>query len=699
MLVGNQNMGGYSEARVPEEIVNYVDRDENFKARYPYQVIGAFGYGWDDLQSQTDEFVTAAKNLSGQSYKVIVSNEMDFARDFETEYGNEIPSVSASFGNEWDLDCATMAEVSARYKRAVEKLRTAECMASMVSLKQTDFMQGRESSRDLAWMNMGLFWEHDWQGASWDGLTQKRIGWTRKITGEIEEYIGSLEESAASSLGGMIKTSGVTERFFVFNSLSWTRTDYADYEYSGTDPVHVLDLESDHEVPSQIVTRDGKRWLRILAGDIPSVGYKVFEIHQGQGQAWSNAANGETGQLENQFLKIRVESRGAIVGLEDKILGNQLAAEINNRFINDLGPGSGSLQVENQGPVSVTLLASCDVPLPHTSRITLYRDSDRIDIQNDITRNFDATQSWAFGFALNNTSVYHEEVGAVLHARLTKDGGHYSPRNARYDWLTLNHFVDLNDGDKFGVTISNADCFFMKLGSSSVNELDTQTPQVSILVGGRDLNDSGDLADQGGDDHFLQRFALRTHAGYDQVAAMKFALEHQNPLFAGQITGGDFYPEDSFSLLSIGDPGVLLWALKPAEDGMQAGLVARVWNLANEHADFSLGLNEGGLAAALALTHLETPIGLMSLDHDRLVDGINQQQIKTYALYSSQLPYSPQTSNLPPIITTHETPPIGTPAIRNTETPSPTPDSIQTPKPEGKGCFLGLLEVSFGIFK
>ena len=32
---------------------------------------------------------------------------------------------------------------------------------------------------------------------------------------------------------------------------------------------------------------------------------------------------------------------------------------------------------------------------------------------------------------------------------------------------------------------------------------------------------------------FVNRYAFRTHAAYDPVAAMRFALEHQNPLVAG----------------------------------------------------------------------------------------------------------------------------------------------------------------------
>lgn len=709
MLQGNQYPGGYAEARYPEEAVNFVNSDENFKTRYPYQVIGIFGHGWDDLQTQTDRFVTTAKNLSAQNFKVIVSNEIDFAQDFKKTYGDDIPSISASFGNEWDLDCASMAEVSARYKRAIEKLRTAESLATLVLINQTDFMQGREDARDLAWMNMGLFWEHNWQGAPWENLTQKSIAWHRQITDEIESYVNTLHNDALTSLGGMIRKNSLNEEFFVFNPLSWVRTDYADYEYTGAGPVHVVDMENDRETPSQFVMKDGKRWLRVLASDVPSVGYKVFEIRPGAGQSFPGEINISGEEIENQFCKLTVDGRGAITSLVDKMRGNrQLAAEVNGRFINDLGPATGNIQIENEGPVSVTLLATADAPLAHISRITLFRDVDRIEIQNDITQNFNATHTWGFGFAIQNPDVYHEEVGAILRARLTNEGGHYSPRNARYDWLTLNHFVDVNQNNEFGVILSNADCYFMKLGNSTVGELDTESPQVSVLVGGNDLNGGGVLGDQGGDDHFLQRFALRAHDAYDPVSAMQFALEHQNPLVAGKINGGDFYPEASYSLLSLDSPNVLLWSLKPADDGLGAGLIVRVWNVSNEHAEFSLSLNDGGISSVLSLSHIETPVAIGRIEDDRLMDTINQQQIKSYAIFPVKFSYAPDISGLDlststPVVTqpTAAMEPGNTTSVpgnaANTPGPSSTTPIVESEQ-DGKGCVYGLLYL-LGLLK
>ncbi|GAB4458679.1 MAG: hypothetical protein Kow0070_12630 [Anaerolineales bacterium] len=707
MLTGNQGMGGYAEARRPQDVVLYVDSDEAFKARYPYQVIGAFGHGWDDLQTQTDEFVTAAKTLSSQNFKVIVSNEIDFAQDFEQTYGGDIPSLSASFGNEWDLDCASLAEVSARVKRAVEKLRAAESLATLVSLKRSDFMNGREAARDQAWMNLGMYWEHNFQGAPWENHVQNSIAWHRKITGEVEAYVNALHDDALQALGRMIRKNGTNERFFVFNPLGWARTDYADYPFDGAEPVHVVSVEEDQETPSQVIVKDGKRWLRILAENVPSVGYKVFEIRQGAGRSFSNEISVSGGVVENRFYKMTVDGRGAVTSLIDKTRGSrELAAEVNGRFINDLGPASGNLTLENAGAVSATLLASADSPLAHQTRITLFRDVERIEIRNDITQNFNATTTWGFGFALPTPDVHHEEVGAVLRARLTTDGGHYSPRNARYDWLTLNHFVDVS-GEGAGVTLSNADCYFMKVGNSTVERLDTSTPQVSVLVGGNDLNGGGVLGDQGGDEHFLQRFALRPHGGYDPVAAMKFALEHQNPLTAGRVEGGDDFPEKSYSLLVLDNPNILLWALKPADDGLENGLVARVWNLSDRAESHSLSF-EGGIAEALSLTHIETPTGIANVEDGRLADLINGQQMKTYAIFPAALPYRPDTSGLeratstPPAAAPSATAPsveTAAPApVTNTPLPPSFTQTAEPAEPGGKGCLFGVLYL-LGLIK
>ena len=118
-------------------------------------------------------------------------------------------------------------------------------------------------------------------------------------------------------------------------------------------------------------------------------------------------------------------------------------------------------------------LIRCSVLGAHVTRVTLTRGSDRVEIQNEVTQNFGGTQLWRFSLNVTSPDVRHEEVGAIARARLTTNGGSYSPRNARYDYLTLNHFADMTGAGSVGMTLSNVDAYFMKVGGSSVTNLDT----------------------------------------------------------------------------------------------------------------------------------------------------------------------------------------------------------------------------------
>lgn len=634
----NQHMGGYAEARDPAAIVDYVDSDAAFQARYPYDVIGCFGFGWDDLQNMTDIFVTTAQTKTTATRRVIVSNEEDFFVDFEAAYGATLPVLAVSYGNEWDLAAAALQEVGGRLKRALERLRGAEALAAVITLDDPNFMNGRATARDNAWRAFGSFYEHNFGEvySNSRGFANASINWRRGLVNDIETYVNALEADARQSFGRCITRTGTNERFYAFNPLSWTRTDFADYPYSGSANVFVVDLVSGAEVPSQIVTIGGQRFLRVLARDVPSVGYKVFEIRSGPGGGFGNAATVSGSVIENSLYSLTVANRGAITSLIDRTRGNrEFARNIGGRVVNDLGTGTGTLTVENAGPVSVTLVATATGTLNHTSRLTLFREINRIDIRNLITQNFGGTRTFAFGFELDNPDVWHEEVGAVIRARLVTNGGHYATRNARYDWMTFNHFADMTGSAGVGVTLSNRDAQFFKLGNSDVDTLDTATPQISALVGG--LVDApgaalaGGVPSQGGDTQFNFHFALQTHDGFSQRRAMQFALEHQSPLLTGPVLATNpVCPEDTNAMLTISDPDVLLWALKPGDDADL--LVTRFWNMSPSASNFTVQLDGQTIVSGLEMTHLETPTGVATVTNDMLQGSVGGHQMRTYGI-------------------------------------------------------------------
>ncbi len=640
VLTDNQMFGGYAEAFDPMQSILFAENNTTFRNKYPYPVIGAFGRGWDYLQYTSDEFVTVAQQNSNPNRRIIVSNQEDFFRDFETNHGTGLETYAAAFGNDWDILVASMAEVSARVKRAAEKLRSAEAMATLVSLDDPAFMTSRTAARDEAMLNFGLYFEHDWTADSPVISRETRANWSRSVEKNITSYVEDLYKDARYELGRRISRSGTGQRFYVFNPSSWTRTDLADVPLGPfTRKARAVDVSTGLDVPSQVIRQGANTVLRILATDIPSAGYKVFEIRAGMDVGNPPAATVNGATAENEFYRITLAPDGAITSFIDKVRGNrETVREIEGKVINDLGGDrSGIVQVESSGPVSTTLIATSESPVKHITRVTLFRGINRVDISNEITENFSDVKTWNYSFDINSPDMWHEEVGAVIRAKLLANGGHYSPRNARYDWLTMNHFADISDGaaNNFGVTISNWDNYFMRYGDSAINSLDTTRPQINVLAGGQTNYAFLGIPDQGGDSYFLQRFALSTHGAFDQTAAMKFSLEHQNPLVAGMIEGtgtqNRAYPANSFSFLNITNPNVLLWSLKPAEDGISRGIVARVWNQSNSPANYQLSLSQP-ITSADRTTHIETTIAPATVTSGVLNTSINQQQIQTHLL-------------------------------------------------------------------
>ena len=103
----------------------------------------------------------AAKRGTTSVRKVRVSNEEDFFEDV-LRRNLKLAYESVSYGNEWDTYCASMNEITARVRRSTEKLRTAEALASIVSLKRKKFDSQLLSLKNNAWDAFDLYWEHDW---------------------------------------------------------------------------------------------------------------------------------------------------------------------------------------------------------------------------------------------------------------------------------------------------------------------------------------------------------------------------------------------------------------------------------------------------------------------------------------------------------------------------------------------------------
>lgn len=632
---GGNFLGSYSEARKPTYATLYMDGNPGYTPYWKWDVSGAFGYGEDDFQTMVDSFVNVSNYLSTPSRRVIVSNEIDFFKDFLANHAAEIPTFGGSFGNEWDLYIASMGEVSADFKRHVESLRSGEALAAIASLYVPSFMVGRDSLRDKAFKACGMYYEHDWTA---NGIFDRsvRAQFQRNMLRDLSTYVDSLNSNGLKTVCGLVSQGSGVERHAVFNPLSWTRTDFADLAVSRAAPFHIADLYTGSDVPFQNVVVNGIARVRILASGIPSVGYKVYEVRPGAGQIFSSNVTVALPTFANSYYSITVGAHGNITSLLDKKDANrQLVNTGASGSLFDLGTGSGTVYVENTGPVSTTLRVIAGGSPAHSARVTLYSSIDRVDFEGRINQNFGTNVSYVSNFSLPGASMRHEEVGEIARVARAAQGGDYADQNARTDYLTMNHFVDMSQVAR-GVTLSNWDSQFFQSGASTYTYLDS-TPTIRAVVGMQVDGPGLGITNQGGDTLFLNRYALQTHGAYDQPAAMRMALEHQNPLVAGRITGTGTspLPANYWSLLSLSSPDILLWSLKPSEEGITNGLIARVWNMAEGPRAMSLSLPSRGISAAKRTTHIETDIATLPVVSGAVQDSAYRQQMRTYRLYTA----------------------------------------------------------------
>ena len=103
------------------------------------------------------------------------------------------------------------------------------------------------------------------------------------------------------------------------------------------------------------------------------------------------------------------------------------------------------------------------------------------------------------------------------------------------------------------------------------------------------------------------------------------------PTSSCQTSGESISNEDNYSFLTISDPDILLWALKPAEDSINQGVVTRVWNQANVARNYTLSL-ASGILSGKRTTHIETDIDDASIVSENLSASLTANQIQTHRL-------------------------------------------------------------------
>jgi alpha-mannosidase len=626
--------GGYAEARSHLAFAGIQAAIDHFTPRPPLlPITGLFGIGGDDLSytANTVEGLAESWNIAhGGGDHIRISNIVDYFTALESF---PLPALRGGWGNDWDLWPASLAARTSKTRRAVERLRTAEALSAFAAWGNTPFWAPRQAAIEAGFVDYHKYFEHTWSdgGAGLATILANKQAWADTL----DAAVADTDTQAASAVAQFFSTPN-DARFIVFNPLVFERTDYADFPIAGPGPYVVTDVDTATEVPSQVVSVGGGTFLRILASNVPSLGYRTYTYVAGAGAAFPPAATVAGSQIESDLYEVTLGTRGDLVSVVDKVESRELAGT----GLNDFGSGvAGAPVAENVGPVSATIRVDVAGPPARRVRVTLAKDVDRVEIDDEILQNHAATSHYRFDVAMATPQIRFEEVGAIARPGLIAQGGDFLP-GTRADYMTLNHFASFAE-PTYAITLSSWDAMAMRVGNSTPTTFDLPTSTVSVLATG---NPSGaGFTTQGGDTLFRHRFAIRGQAGlYSGADAMRTSLAHQTPLRAVALppnqVGGITAP--AASLLSVDKPNVVVTTVKPAEES-ERGLVVRVWELEGSATGFNVVSPLLAPTAAWETTLIETDIAPVSVSGTQFSAAIDPNHMKTFRFLPTPLTDGP----------------------------------------------------------
>jgi len=285
----------------------------------------------------------AAKEMPG--VKIKFGHLEDFYDAFTAEKAKNIPVVRGDMPDTWihgfeAMPIETKAGCDVRPLEGAVAMLDTELRAAGVSTAPLAPLLAR------AWENSLLFSEHTfgffgsqpggfWYGDAWkQKLAEGKYARFLQSFDDKRAYIHTTENLVTNALAERMNllaqnVAADGARVVVFNPLPWARSGEVAAPLPPGDYSAVRDLSTGKTVDA--VVADGTT-LRFFAGDVPPGGYKTFQPVAGKAPAM--AAANQTGAIENEFLRLRVDAaRGGVVSLVDLKSGRELvAAQDENSF-------------------------------------------------------------------------------------------------------------------------------------------------------------------------------------------------------------------------------------------------------------------------------------------------------------------------------------------------------------------------------
>ena len=449
-------------------------------------------------------------------------------------------------------------------------------------------------------------------------------------------------EKSVSSVAAMLDTSfckGVP--VVVNNPIECERTGCVTATIDGVfENIAVHNAKGD-EVPSQIISTQGDRTKIAFTVNVPPCSFEVFDVTESKEpckcvtmlKVTDNSIeneryvvtlneNGDIGSIYDKQIGKELLSAPVTLGIFDNYVGGWLYPAWEIKYKNsirkpDRNTQKVSAKIIEQGPARCTIQVVQKIDdSVFTNNISLSADSDIVEVQCEFYWNNQRTLCKnVFSFTCENKeATFDLGLGAIKRGNA----------NEKVYEVPAQKWVDItDDGDEYGVSvISDSKYGWDKFDDNTLRLTVVHTP----------LNNSRPLSMQSMMDLGLNRYgyAICAHKGTDVTRVQTAAREFNAPLTAFVTNKHQGVLGTSYSFANISDNGVIIRAIKKAENSDE--IIARV-NEGNNvhHSKVRLTLGDG-VASAREIYASEEHICDGNVEDGCLVFDMKPYEVKSFAL-------------------------------------------------------------------
>lgn len=438
--------------------------------------IGVRLFGTGDIGGAPDEesvdwLEKAIANTSG-SVDVRNTSADQLSRDLTPEEKAALPEYEGELTMKTHgVGCYTSQAAMKRFNRENEILADAAERASVAATLLTGLPYPGERLRE-AWIR--FLWHQFHDDLTGTSIPQAyQFSWNDELV-SANQFAGVLTSATAAVAKSLdTRTNGIP--LVVYNPTSAQRQEVveATVEFGSPAPhtVRVIDGVNGSNVPAQVLSIQGNKARILFVADVPSVGFKVFEVKAApSAQPRDSSLKVTDSSMENARYRIKLDGNGDISSVFDKEARRELLKEpIRLELRNDPSPdkpawrilwetvnskpreylSSPTINIVERGPVRAVIeITRHAAGSTFVQRVMLTEGGDRVDVENLIDwRSPNSLLKASFSLAASNRkATYDLGLGTIERGNNTPE--HYE--------VPAQRWADLTDvSGSFGAAILN----------------------------------------------------------------------------------------------------------------------------------------------------------------------------------------------------------------------------------------------------